>query len=591
MKKINKLNILRRILCALLLCCMTVSVMTVQGYAADNAGKGIEWSIDGDKLIISGSGEMRDFSENDTPPWHKHRDSIRTVVVKDGVTSIGSLAFYKYENIVAVNLASSVKVIGDYAFSDCTSLEMINFGGVQHIEKSAFARCSSITALRLPNTLKTIEDKAFYRCSGLLAAYIPNSVSYLGNMIFTYCDNLLGASIQATVKSVPEWTFYGCVNLSEVVLCESITTADDQAFYGCDSFTSLYYPSGNENTLVESIKNTSIKTFGDHNLRSDTPTNGELDGATAEMQGNLITQTESSLSEGQGSIISMNTTSQIEFDEGEFNTISSAVSIMALIDAESGWDELLTKIRLALDEQLSSDASIYVMIYLQTGQGIPSKVLSELQGKKVMLDVHQSNGAFFGVDCERVKSLDTAQPSTSLEYSVTKEPALAEKHKEVLAGAETYTVSYENDIAMDFSSQIYVGKENAYSVATIYVEKLGGLERIQSAVVDKNGYATFYLQAIEADTKIIVGVNVAGETIENAIIPDSVAVDNHGLLDRYKPIEYAITNEREFLGLNSWQFALVVFGVVSGIVIIVSVIAIVVYRKKKLTLLKTISKK
>ncbi len=592
MKKNNKLNISRRILCALLFIFLAISTLTVQSFAANDAGAEIEWRIEGDRLIISGKGEMRDFSENDTPPWHKHRRSIRAVIVNDGVESIGDLAFYKYDNLVSVSLAKSVKNIGAYAFSDCTSIEMIDLGGVQHIEKSAFARCSSLTSIRLPSSLKSIEDKAFYRCSGLLAAYIPSSVSYLGNMIFTYCDKLLGASVQASVDSVPEWMFYGCSNLSEVVLGGNIASAEDQAFYGCESFTALYYPSGNENTLVESIKSTSIEYFSDQNLRSDTPTDGELEGANTVIQDNLIIQTNTQLFEGEGSMISTHITNQTKFDNGEFIDISSSVSMEALVDGETGWDELLSKIQNILDREISTDGSINVLVNLQTGQSIPSEILSELSDRSVQIDVLLSDGSFFGVDCERVDSNGVANAPTSLGCTVTKEPSLSEKHKDILEGAETYKISYNNDIDVNFSSKIFVGKENAHSVATIYVEKSDGkLERLQSAVIDKDGYATFYLHSVSADAKIVLGVNVNGETVENAIIPDSAAVDNSDLLDRYRPIEYAITDQREFMGLNSWQFALVVFGVIAGIVIITSVIAVIIYRKKKLQLIHKMQKR
>jgi len=591
MKHNTKLNISRRILGAVIFICLALSVFSVQAFAAKDAGAGIEWRIEGDTLIVSGHGEMRDFTEHDTPPWHSYRDDIRLVIIDDGITSVGDLAFYKYDNVVSVILAPSVKSIGAYAFSDCTSLEMISFGRVEVIESSAFARCSALTSVRLPSSLISIENKAFYRCTSLLAVYIPESVSQLGNMIFTYCDKLVGASIEANVQSVPEWMFYGCTNLAEVVLGGSITSAEDRAFYGCESFTYLYYPSGNENTLVESIKSSSIPTFVEQNLRGDTPTNDEFDGAIADMQDNVITQTTITLSEGTGSMISTSVTEQIEFTEEGFNTTSSSVSIEALIDSESGWNELLERINRALDEQLSSDGSIHVVVRLQTITGVPSEILAELSGKNVQLDVHQSNGAFFGIDCRRLTSFDAAQPAPSLDCTVTKDPELSEKHKDVLEGADTYKVTYEKDISIDFSSKVYVGKDNAHSIATIYVEKAGGLDRIQSAVVDKGGYATFYLQALPADTEIILGLNVKGETIENAIIPDSMAVDNHALLDRYRPIEYAVVDDREFLGLNSWQFALVVAGVVLGIVIVVSVIAVIIYRKKRLQLMHEMKKR
>ncbi|MBR2431416.1 MAG: leucine-rich repeat protein, partial [Clostridia bacterium] len=418
------------------------------------------------------------------------------------------------------------------------------------------------------------------------------SVSHLGNMVFSYCDNLVGASVQANIESVPEWAFYGCTDLAEVVLGEKITSAEDKAFYGCDSFSSLYYPSGNENTLVESIKSTSIETFDDQNLRGDTPTNDEFDGAETVYDGNLITQTDTTLKQSADSTIATHTTNTIRFDETGFTKLSSSLRIEALIDKDAGWDELLLKIQRAIESGLSNDGSIYVLVRLQTGKSVPSKVLNELRGKKVQLDIHLENGSYFGIDCERISLSGVGDSSPMLDCTVTKDPSLSEKHEDVLEGADTYKVSYDDKIDVDFSTSIFVGKENAHSVATIYFEKSNGrLERIQSAIVDKNGYATFYLKSITQNTDIVLGLNVEGERPEDAIIPDSTAVDNYGLLERYKPIEYAEAEERRFLGLNSWQFALMVFGVISGIIIVTSIIAVLIYRKKRLQLIRELKKK
>ena len=586
MKQNKKQNILRRILCVMLLVCTAIPVFALQTMAAQDAGNGIEWAVEGDKLIISGNGEMRDFTENDTPPWHKHRHDIRVIVVKDGVKSVGDLAFYQYSNVVSVELSKSVKSLGAYAFSDCEALEMINLGGVEHIGKSAFARCSSLTSIRLPQTVKTIDDKAFYRCTGLESVYIPKSVSSLGNMLFTYCDNLIGASVQASVESIPEWMFYGCQSLSEVVLGGDIKSAEDQAFYGCESFTSLYYPSGNENALVESIQSTSIKTFSDQNLRTDSPTDNVLEGANTTIEGTLITKTDTTLLEGNGSIISIDITTKTEFKDGTFENVSASVAIEALVDSDAGWDELVSKIQSILGAEDYTGGTVYVLVKQQTGQSIPENVIAGLQGKKVQLDIRLPDGSLFGVDCERLTSKSEINDQHSLGCTVTKDPELAQKHSEVLEGAETYKVNYGNDINVNFSNGIFVGKDNAHKVATIYVEKSDGtLERVQSAVVDRNGNATFYIQSVAADTQIVLAVNVKGETIENAIIPDSMAVDNYDLLERYRPIEYAPAEERVFFGLNSWQFALVVLGVMSGIVIIVSIISVIIYRKKRLELM------
>ena len=588
---INKKNI-RLLFAAVLVICFAFGAMSLETFAADNAGASISWRMDGNTLVISGSGEMRDFTENDTPPWHKHRDNIRAIRVEAGVTSIGDLAFYKYENVTSVTIAKSVKSIGEYAFSDCESLAMISMTGVENIGKSAFARCTSLVSLRLPGTVKFIDDKAFYRCSGLESVSIPSSVDHIGSMVFTYCENLIGATMYANVESIPEWTFYGCQNLSEVVLGESITGAENQAFYGCDSFTSLYYPYFNENTLVEDIKSTSIETFAEQNLRGDTPTDNYLEGSSATINDNVITSVSTALFERDGAVISIYITKQSKFENGEFNEIYKAISFDALIDGEKGYDELISRILEAIESEEYGDTAIKATIKLQTGNNIPKEVLSKLVGKNVQLTIFLPDGSVFGMDCLRLDLDKMNGDGNSFGCTVTPDRDAAEKHKDVLEGAETYKVTYGEDISQNFSNSIFVGKDKAYQIATIYVEdKDGELKKLQSVMIDKDGNATFYIDSISSGTEIVLGVNVKGETAADAIIPDSIANDGSYILDRYRPIEYVITEEREFLGLNSWQFALVVFGVVAGIVIVVSIIAVIIFRKKRLALMQELKKK
>ena len=62
--------------------------------ASGTCGNGLSWSISGTTLTIKGSGSMANYSSGkDIPWWSKYRDKITTVVVEEGVTSIGNRAF------------------------------------------------------------------------------------------------------------------------------------------------------------------------------------------------------------------------------------------------------------------------------------------------------------------------------------------------------------------------------------------------------------------------------------------------------------------------------------------------------------------
>ena len=78
-----------------------------------------------DKLTISGSGAMSDFdnSENNyCAPWDGYSYSIKTLIIEEGVTHIGNVAFYDLSEVTSdITIPASVESIGDNAFSYVSS--------------------------------------------------------------------------------------------------------------------------------------------------------------------------------------------------------------------------------------------------------------------------------------------------------------------------------------------------------------------------------------------------------------------------------------------------------------------------------------
>ncbi len=69
-------------------------------------------------LTISGSGDMTDFLQGNTP-WYNYRDEILKITIENGVKSIGDFAFYKCDTPTSITVPNSVTRIGNFAFSDC----------------------------------------------------------------------------------------------------------------------------------------------------------------------------------------------------------------------------------------------------------------------------------------------------------------------------------------------------------------------------------------------------------------------------------------------------------------------------------------
>ncbi len=77
----------------------------------------INWSIEDGTLTITGTGAMQDYPNPEDAPWHDKKDEITKIVIEDGITRIGNLAFYGLTNAVEAVVPQSVKSIGLCAFS------------------------------------------------------------------------------------------------------------------------------------------------------------------------------------------------------------------------------------------------------------------------------------------------------------------------------------------------------------------------------------------------------------------------------------------------------------------------------------------
>ena len=95
-----------------------------------NCGPGLSWSFSGGVLTISGSGDMYDYPEHlhgpDSgnelaQPWFHLKPYINSIVINEGVTSIGAGAFWGCNALTSVSIPGSVQRIGFAAFADDAS--------------------------------------------------------------------------------------------------------------------------------------------------------------------------------------------------------------------------------------------------------------------------------------------------------------------------------------------------------------------------------------------------------------------------------------------------------------------------------------
>ena len=246
--------------------------------AESNTGgvESVTWKLSTDgTLTISGTGKMIGYSgvlfgSDDDRPWKEDLTKIKSLVVEEGVTSVGDCAFYSCPELESVKLPASLTKIGWSAFKDCTSLKTMTLQYVvtednmlkDDINGDLYG-CTAIETIQIENEASTVkcEDGIYYskdgkeliyclkakkgdvtvpdsveslradwrtwyafdKCSVLESMVLPEKVEKAGENVWYKCTNLRYVEFKG-VKSVENWAFSGCTALDQIVLPACLTS-------------------------------------------------------------------------------------------------------------------------------------------------------------------------------------------------------------------------------------------------------------------------------------------------------------------------------------------------------------------------------
>ena len=180
----------------------------ITGYSGSGTEAIIPSEIDGRKVTSIGYSAFEAMSHDSYQP---PSTNLTSITIPDGVTRIGSGAFYDCVNLKIINIPDSVTTIEGMAFFGCQNLESIIIpDGVTSIGNNTFTGCISLTSVTIPNSVRSIGIWAFAGCgftsitipegvksiakqafmgSGLTSMTIPKSVEYIDEMAFGYWHN------------------------------------------------------------------------------------------------------------------------------------------------------------------------------------------------------------------------------------------------------------------------------------------------------------------------------------------------------------------------------------------------------------------
>ena len=137
-----------------------------------NCGDSVRWNFNpsSGELVISGNGAMSNYTfPGDPKPWD--RLGVTSLKIEEGVTEIGTYAFYYCVNLAKISLPNTLTRIGAFSFTGCNALTNIEIPAqVRAIEHSAFCYCRQIDSLTIQSDSIDIAAFAFGFCESLKAS-------------------------------------------------------------------------------------------------------------------------------------------------------------------------------------------------------------------------------------------------------------------------------------------------------------------------------------------------------------------------------------------------------------------------------------
>ncbi len=244
--------------------------------ASGTCGDNLTWRLTEEyELVIEGTGDMYDYSSA-SAPWYEHRESIQTITMGEGVTSIGERAFESCSSLTSITIPASVASIGQWAFLKCNNLSSVYIPeGVSSIGNFAFSHCSSLSSIALPESTKSIGDGIFSHCGNLTSIVVAEENAVYdsrenSNVIIETSSSTLVAGcstsvIPESVTNIANYAFVG-LGFNSITIPQGVKSIRDYAFQYCNNLTSIVvdennivYDSRNScNAIIETNSNTLV---------------------------------------------------------------------------------------------------------------------------------------------------------------------------------------------------------------------------------------------------------------------------------------------------------------------------------------------
>jgi len=181
--------------------------------------------------------------------------NITSLIIEDGVKSLGRYSFRKCNNLISVDMPDSITTFENDVFNGCINLENVRLSNnITSIGNGAFNGCVKISNIDIPKSVTSIGSHAFYRCMSLDNVEIPEGLTNINWSAFDTCSSLTTIKIPEGVTSIMRWAFNGCESLTTIEIPSTLISIGECAFQNCNNLKNIIYNGTSEqfnNIIIE----------------------------------------------------------------------------------------------------------------------------------------------------------------------------------------------------------------------------------------------------------------------------------------------------------------------------------------------------
>ena len=173
-------------------------------------------------------------------------EALEEVIFSDTVNEIRRSTFINCSNLKHIEFGTGLKTIGENAFQHSGIESLVLPEGLESIGSYAFSGCANLKSLTVPASVTQWGNNVFTSCDALEELILEDGLTTLGYSAFNHLDNLKTVNIPGSLKTIPKMAFYFS-DIETLNIAEGVEVIEDESFAYCKQLKEIHLP----NTITE----------------------------------------------------------------------------------------------------------------------------------------------------------------------------------------------------------------------------------------------------------------------------------------------------------------------------------------------------